>query len=97
MILCTENRSIVRRATKTAVSNMELFCFRWSQRFALFYGLPNNPIFLLSVKYMNQTNTSTASGKEQGLNLVDMLVFFLSNWKWFLLSVLLFGSLAWMQ
>ena len=46
---------------------------------------------------MNQTNTSTASGKEQGLNLVDMLVFFLSKWKWFLLSVLLFGSLAWLQ
>ena len=46
---------------------------------------------------MNQTNTSTVSGKEQGLNLVDMLVFFLSKWKWFLLSVLLFGSLAWLQ
>ena len=46
---------------------------------------------------MNQTNTSTAPGKEQGLNIVDMLVFFLSKWKWFLLSVLLFGGLAWLQ
>ena len=46
---------------------------------------------------MNQTNTSTAPGKEQGLNIVDMLFFFLSKWKWFLLSVLLFGGLAWLQ
>ena len=46
---------------------------------------------------MNQTNTFTASGKEQELNLVDMLAFFISKWKWFLLSVLLFGGLSWLQ
>lgn len=46
---------------------------------------------------MNQTNTSSASGKEQGINLVDILVFFLSKWKWFLLSVIICGSLAWVK
>lgn len=46
---------------------------------------------------MNSTNPSTAIKKETGLNLVDILVFLLSKWKWFLLSVLLFGSLAWVK
>ena len=46
---------------------------------------------------MNQTKSSAAAGKEQGLNIVDILMFFLSRWKWFLLSVLLFGSLAWIK
>lgn len=46
---------------------------------------------------MNQTNTSSASGKEQGINLVDILAFFLSKWKWFLLSVIICGSLAWVK
>lgn len=46
---------------------------------------------------MNSTNPSTAIKKETGLNLVDILVFLLSKWKWFLLSVLLFGGLAWVK
>lgn len=46
---------------------------------------------------MNPSNPSTAPKKETGLNLVDILVYFLSKWKWFVLSVLLFGSLAWVK
>lgn len=32
---------------------------------------------------------------EQGLNVLDLLLYLLSKWKWFLLSVLIFGGLAW--
>ena len=46
---------------------------------------------------MNQTNRSTALKNEQTINLVDLMLFLLSKWKWFLISVLFFGSLAWFQ
>ena len=41
-----------------------------------------------------ETNNSSARN-DQGLNLVDLLVFFASKWKWFLLSILVCGGIAW--
>lgn len=32
---------------------------------------------------------------EQGVNLVDLLVYLASKWKWFLLSVLICVGFAW--
>lgn len=46
---------------------------------------------------MNQTNRSTALKNEQTINLLDLMLFLLSKWKWFLISVLFFVSLAWFQ
>lgn len=46
---------------------------------------------------MNPTNKNVISGKDQNLNLLDILFFLISKWKWFLLSVLFFGSLAWVK
>ena len=40
-------------------------------------------------------NNSLSDKNEQGVNLVDLFVYLLSKWKWFMLSVLLFGGLAW--
>ena len=40
--------------------------------------------------------TSTGKNNEQGLNVVDLLAFFASKWKWFLLSVALCGGMAWL-
>ena len=39
-----------------------------------------------------QTNKKVDSG----LNLIDVFSFLASKWKWFLLSVLVFGSAAWL-
>ena len=38
-----------------------------------------------------QTNKSTVNKDEQGINLVDLLLYLASKWKWFLLSVLICG------
>lgn len=40
-----------------------------------------------------QTNNSMKN--DQGINLVDLLVYFASKWKWFLLSILICGGIAW--
>ncbi len=32
---------------------------------------------------------------EQGINLADLLFYLLSKWKWFVLSVIIFGALGW--
>lgn len=41
------------------------------------------------------TNNSFGNKNEQSINLVDLLVYLASKWKWFLLSVLLCGGIAW--
>lgn len=41
-----------------------------------------------------QNNNSSAKA-DQGINLVDLFVYLLSKWKWFVLSVAVFGGLAW--
>ncbi len=41
------------------------------------------------------TNNSSGNKNEQSINLVDLLVYLASKWKWFLLSVLLCGGIAW--
>lgn len=35
------------------------------------------------------------SKSEQNINLLDLLIYLASKWKWFLLSVLIFGGMAW--
>lgn len=42
-----------------------------------------------------QTNMNNKN--EQGLNVVDLFLYLLSKWKWFLLSVVFCGGLAWIQ
>lgn len=44
-----------------------------------------------------QTKNSSSGNSEQGLNLIDLLLYFASKWPWFLCSVLLFGGLAYVQ
>lgn len=41
-----------------------------------------------------QTNNSS-NRNEQSINLIDLLVYFASQWKWFLLSILVCGGIAW--
>lgn len=41
-----------------------------------------------------QTNPSSRKN-DTGINLVDLLAYFASKWKWFLLSVLVCGGIAW--
>lgn len=41
-----------------------------------------------------QIMNTPSSKNEQELNLIDLLLFLASKWKWFLLSVLVFGGLA---
>ena len=41
--------------------------------------------------------TSNNNRNEQGINVVDLLVYFASKWKWFLISVLVCGGLAWLS
>lgn len=43
---------------------------------------------------INHTNTGKDS---QNLNLLDLLLYLASKWKWFLLSVIVCGSLAWLH
>ena len=40
-----------------------------------------------------QTNNS--SNKTEGINLIDLAVYLASKWKWFLISVLICGGIAW--
>lgn len=40
-------------------------------------------------------NNNQLNKNEQSINLVDLFVYLLSKWKWFVLSVLIFGGLAW--
>ncbi len=44
-----------------------------------------------------QTNNSTSGKNDQGINLIDLLVYLISKWKWFLLSVLICGGAAWFK
>lgn len=46
---------------------------------------------------MISMNTSQTNKTEQGINVVDLLVYFASHWKWFLLSVLVCGGIAWLM
>ena len=41
-----------------------------------------------------QTNNSS-NKNEQGLNIVDLFMYLASQWKWFLLSILICGGIAW--
>lgn len=41
-----------------------------------------------------QTNNSS-NRNEQSINLIDLLAYFASQWKWFLLSILVCGGIAW--
>lgn len=43
-----------------------------------------------------QTNNTTGRN-DQDVNIIDILLFLLSKWKWFVISVIVFGSLAWLQ
>ena len=44
-----------------------------------------------------QTNNNTSGRNDQDVNIIDILVYLLSKWKWFVISVLVFGGLAWFQ
>lgn len=44
-----------------------------------------------------QTNHSFSNKDNQNINLLDLLAYLTSKWKWFLLSVAVCGSLAWLQ
>lgn len=44
-----------------------------------------------------QTNNNANERNEQEVNVLDILVYLLSKWKWFVVSVLVFGGLAWLQ
>ena len=43
-----------------------------------------------------QTN-STNGRNDQDINIIDILMFLLSKWKWFVISIIVFGGLAWFQ
>ena len=43
-----------------------------------------------------QTN-GNSSRNDQDVNIVDILLFLLSKWKWFLISIIVFVGLAWLQ
>lgn len=40
-------------------------------------------------------NNTLNNKNEQNINLLDLLMYLASKWKWFLLSVLIFGGMAW--
>lgn len=40
-------------------------------------------------------NNNSSHKNEQDINLVDLFVYLLSKWKWFVLSILIFGGMAW--
>ena len=44
-----------------------------------------------------QTNPSSVNKNEQSLNVLDLLMYLTSKWKWFLFSVLICGGIAWYQ
>ncbi len=41
------------------------------------------------------TSKSTQLAAEQGVNVADLFFYLASKWRWFLLSVVIFGALAW--
>lgn len=43
------------------------------------------------------TNNSISGKSDQSINLIDLLVYLGAKWKWFLLSVLICGGLAWLK
>ena len=43
---------------------------------------------------MNTSNRTTNSKDSQSINLLDLLMFLLSKWQWFVLSVAVCGGLA---
>ena len=44
------------------------------------------------------TKVNASNNKnDQGVNIIDLLVYFASRWKWFLVSVIVFGGLAWLH
>ena len=45
---------------------------------------------------MQTTNSSSVKNSEQGINVIDLLMYFAFRWKWFLLSVLICGGIAWL-
>ena len=45
---------------------------------------------------MQTTNSSSVKNSEQGINAIDLLMYFAFRWKWFLLSVLICGGIAWL-
>ena len=46
---------------------------------------------------MNTSNRTTNSKDSQSINLLDLLMFLLSKWQWFVLSVAVCGGLAWLH
>lgn len=40
-------------------------------------------------------NNTPFNKNDQDINLVDLVVYLLSKWKWFVLSILIFGGVAW--
>ncbi len=42
-----------------------------------------------------QNDNQTDNRAEQGINILDLLTYMLSKWKWFVLSIVFFGGLAW--
>ena len=42
-------------------------------------------------------NNNSSNKNEQGINVVDLFVYLASKWKWFLLSVLVCGGIAWLN
>lgn len=45
-----------------------------------------------------QTNTKSSNTQsEQGINLMDLFAYFASKWKWFLVSIVICGSIAWYE
>ena len=42
-----------------------------------------------------QTNNSNSNKNNQNINLVDLFFYLLSKWQWFILSILICGSIAW--
>ena len=42
-----------------------------------------------------QTERNSNSKNDQGINLIDLLLYLASKWKWFLLSVLICTGIAW--
>ena len=42
-----------------------------------------------------QSNNQNANKESQSINVLDLLAYLLTKWKWFLLSILICGGAAW--
>ena len=40
-------------------------------------------------------NNQSKTNPEQGVNIADLFYYLLSKWKWFVLSVIVFGTIGW--